>query len=498
MPEIRFRRDHAVRAMHGATLPPPQAGRACGRRLTDGACAVDARPHAERAPRVRMKTASLMAATAVLAGTLLSGCVTYHARALPASPDWTAQSHARTPPVTRLTLRSATTRALTGNPAYKASLLQVHVSALQMRQAGLLPDPQFGASLDKPTTPGYSNGWSVGLTQDFSSLLTHGASVRAARARLAQTRLEVLWQGWMLVQKTAADYVALWDAQQRVRLLSTQVKALQTQQKALDAALAHGDTTRQQQGAALTTLSQAQAQLSQARQDRASGQLTLNEDIGLAPQARYALKAPEVTALPDEAVVEQALTRLPERRPDLLALAAAYRAADATFRAAVLAQFPGISVNLNRASDTSRVTTDGFGISLNLPIFGRARDAARIARASRNRMYAAYQARLDGANSQARALYARLSEVQERSRALHRQLKPLRQLAREATRAFRAGNFSAAEWSAVQNNLIAREIEALRTRATLAKGRVALAALLGRAPEAAPSAAHSPRAHRHS
>ena len=443
-----------------------------------------------------MKTSLATAMAGLLATVLVSGCVTYRAQPLPGKPHWVALSGAQHG-VPTLTLPSTTLMALRDNPAYKAVRLQVGVSAMQLRQAGLLPDPQFGASLDRPTSPGYTNGWSVGLTQDLGSLITHGATIDAARERLAQTRLEVLWQGWTLAQKTAADYVALWDARQRVALLSEQVAALQRQQRALDAALANGDTTRQQQAAALTTLSQVQAQLSQARQDQASARLTLDDDIDVAPDVRYRLQPPVAVKLPGPAVIDQALARLPRTRPDLLAFAAAYAAADADFRAAVLAQFPGISVNLNRASDTSAVLTDGFGITLNLPIFGRSQAAARTARATRDQLYAAYQARLDSADSQARALVARLREVQHRSRALEKQLVPLRTLARQATIAFRAGNFSAAEWSSVQNNLIAREIEALQARATLAKGQVALAALLGRAPRGTPSVQPAAQGSRH-
>lgn len=442
---------------------------------------------------------NIIAVPSVLAILLLSGCVAYRAKPLPSAPRWIVHPHsANGRSLRQLTLRSATLRALQNNPSYSASLLQAHVSALQLRRAGLLPDPQFSASLDTPTTPGYTHGWSVGVTQDLSTLVTRSASIRSARERLAQKRLELLWQGWTLAQKTASDYVALWDAQERVALLSKQVNALQTQQRALDTALARGDITRQQQAAALTTLSQAQAQLSQARQDRASGRLTLNEDMDFAPDVNYALRSPDIPVLPAEVVVERALRRLPDARPDLLALAAGYRAADADFRAAVLAQFPGISINLNRASDTSNVLTDGFGISLNLPLFGRAQAKARIARATRNQLHAAYQARLDSADSQARALYARLRQVQRRSRALQQQLKPLRQLAEQATKAFRAGHFSAAEWSSVQSNLIAREIEALQARATLAKGQVALAALLGRAPKGTSSSVQNTQGRRHS
>lgn len=431
----------------------------------------------------RPLTASL---PALLAGVLLSGCVTYHARTLPDTPHWIAHPHDKAgAPLHTLDMQTATQRALRDNPGYHAALQKARISTLQLHRAGLLPDPQFAASLDRPTTPGYVNGWSAGITEGLGALVTRGAHVDAARFRAQQQRLQLAWQGWSLAQRAAADYVALWDAQRRCELLGRQVRRLRHQQKSLDAALAHGDITRQRQAAGLTNLSRTEAQLGQARQDRATARLTLNGDLDLAPTVHLKLRAPTAARLPDRHTLDRALAHLPKTRPDLLALAAGYRASDADFRAAVLAQFPGVSVNLNRASDTSGVMTDGFGIGLNLPIFGRSQAQARIARATRDHLYATYQARLDAADTQARALYARLREVQQRARTLARELPRLRRLAHNADRAFRDGHFSAAEWTSVHDNLLSRELEALQARATLARGRVALAALLGHAPAAA-------------
>ncbi|NII11109.1 TolC family protein [Oleiagrimonas sp. C23AA] len=425
-----------------------------------------------------MRLLTAISRTAPLALVLLSGCVAYQAHPLPDRPHWQPAPTQHGQP---LTLRTATSRALQGNPDYRAARLQAHVSQLQLKKAGLLPDPQFSASIDSPVSSAYQRGWSLGLTQDLGALIGRGSRLGAARARLAQKRLQLVWKGWSLEQKTAADYVALWDARERIDLLKKHVHLLHVQLTALDQALAQGDVTRQQQAAALTSLSQAQAQLAQARQDRIQARQSLNDDMGVAPDSRYAVTAPERLPLPSRTVIDRALAHLPESRPDLRALAAGYRAADADFRAAVLAQFPGLSVNLNRASDTSGVLTNGFGINLSLPIFGRAQASARLARATREQLHAAYQARLDSAQSQAVALYARLREVQQRQQVLHRQLRPLRQLAKDADSAFRAGHFSVAEWSLLQQQLIDRQTEALQARATLAKGQVALSALLGRA-----------------
>jgi outer membrane protein TolC len=419
---------------------------------------------------------------------LLAACVSYSTRPLPASTQWISHPHdASGQPLQRISLGTAVKRALRDNRGYAAALVKARISVLQLRRAGLLPDPQFSASLEKPTTPGpYVNGFTAALSQDLSWLLTRGARKDAARARLTQTRLQVAWQGWTLVQKTASDYVDLWFTRRQCDLLQQQQDRLATQQAALDRALKRSDITMQQDAAALTTLSQVQAQLTQARQARITAQAALNSDMNLAPQVRYTLLRPKMTPLPDPQAVQSALQSLPHTRPDLLALTAGYRAANADFRAAVLAQFPGISVDVSRNSDTSAVFSNIIGISLNLPIFGRSRNTARLARATRDELHAVYAQRLNDASSQAQTLYARLYQTQSRQATLRQQLPRLKQLSRNANKAFAAGNLNGAEWSSIHQNLLARELEAMQINATLAKGRVALNALLGHVPLHAP------------
>ncbi|HVB83885.1 MAG TPA: TolC family protein, partial [Rhodanobacteraceae bacterium] len=374
---------------------------------------------------------------------------------------------------------------------YRAALIDARISTLQLRAAGLLPDPQLSASVDHPSTPGYSQAWNLGLSEDLSALLTRGATLDAARARLTATRLQLAWQGWALAQGAAATYVDLWTAERRSALLARQVQMARERNSAFAHALGNGDVTLESAAASLVTLSDAEAQLATARQAQVAAQAQLNALLGLAPAARYALGAPQTPPLPDRVALDAALQALPRTRPDLLALAAGYGAVDANFRAAVLAQFPGLSVGVSRASDTSRVQSSGLSISLNLPVFGGAQARARIAEATRERLHADYQARLDQADAEARALAAQLAEVARQRARLQQRLPQLRTLAARADTAFAAGNLAGSAWAAIQQSLLARELEALDLTATLAKGQVALAALLGRVP---PGAAALPAA----
>lgn len=423
---------------------------------------------------------------AISAAVLLAGCVTYQARPLPSGPHWAAAPTDRSgQPLAKVDLQQASALALRADPDYQASLIDARISTLQLHAAGLLPDPQLGAGADHPTTPGYSTGWNAGLNEDLSWLLTRGASMDAARARHTTTELQLAWQGWSLAQATAASFVDLWTAQKRCMLLQHQLDVTKQFSAAYQRALARHDVTLNTASASLIDLTDLQSQLAAAEQAKDAAQARLNHLLGVDPEARYGLVAPAPRALPSASQLNAALEALPRTRPDLLALAAAAHATDADFRAAVMAQFPGLSVGVNRAGDTSRVDTTGLSINLNLPIFGRAQANARIAKAARDRAVAEYQARLDQADVEARTLYAQLRQVAHQRRVLQRNLPQLRMLAQRADRAFHAGNYSGAAWLAVERSLIAHELQMLDLNASLTKGEVALAALLGHVPAGA-------------
>ncbi len=419
----------------------------------------------------------------VAAGLLLAGCVTYQPRTLPGKPRWVAApAGAARQGSPALDLARASRLALRGNPAYRVALLQARVSDLDLRAAGLLPDPQISATADHPTTPGYSQAWSLGFAEDLGGLLTRGAMLDAARANHAERVLQVAWQGWLLSQRTADDYIDRWAARRRVVLLRRQVREARQRERAFSRALDRRDVTLESAAASLVTLAGAQSQLASAEQAAATAGAALDADLGVAPRTRFALSEPTPPPLPSRRQLDAALAALPRTRPDLLALRAAARARDAEFRAAVLAQFPGITVAVNRASDTSRVQSTGLGISLALPLLGGAQARARIAGATRDAAYAQYQARLDAATRAATALDVQLRLIRAQRLQLAEWLPRLRTLAAHADRAFAAGALDGTTWASVQQNLIARELEFINLTADLNKGQVDLATLLGQVP----------------
>ncbi|EQD32451.1 outer membrane efflux protein [mine drainage metagenome] len=127
-----------------------------------------------------------------LALLLLGGCVSYQPRPLAQAPRWSPlPASAAGQALPRLDLAQAAALALHDNPDYRAALTDARISTLQLRAAGLLPDPQLSASTDHPSTPGYSRAWGLGLSEDVSWLLTRGATLDTARAQRTATVLNL-------------------------------------------------------------------------------------------------------------------------------------------------------------------------------------------------------------------------------------------------------------------------------------------------------------------
>jgi outer membrane protein TolC len=201
------------------------------------------------------------------------------------------------------------------------------------------------------------------------------------------------------------------------------------------------------------------------------------------------LTATEETAPLDDVTLDAALAKLAQRRPDLIALQAGYEAQEQKYRAAILSQFPGLSVGFVRARDTSNIYTSGLQINLSLPIFNRNQGNVAIERATRQRLRDEYQTRLNSA-------YADVAQLRADDAILSRQLTQTEAAlpdvdlaARHAAEAFAGHNIMLGAYTDAQSAALTKRIDVATVRESLAEQRVALQALLGSAiPDAFQSA----------
>lgn len=436
-------------------------------------------PLRRAADRGRARTATRQPAfLAILAATAigLSGCAIYRPSPLPAglnlvdgvprlvadtarlrvAPLKTIQVDARD----GLTPLEVAVLAVLNNPDLEAKRRAAKVSEVQVFAAGLLPDPQIAASVNKPVAgPDTQTAYSVGASLDLAGLLARTYTHRAASFSAKAADLNLLWSEWSVAQQARQlAETALADEARAVVL--RQVLALAADRYARSSrALEHRDVTLQTNAADLAVKLDAENQLFTVQHDAQKARRDLNALLGLRADVILPLAPAPQAAVYDEAAVRQALASLPERRPDLLALKAGYGAQDANVRKAVLAQFPLNNIGLAYGKDTAGVITQSLNAAFALPIFNGGRGEVRIQNATREQLRAEYQARLDQTDADVRNAERERAGAQAAAALLRADVPRLEALVRPAVAAYNRGDIDSQTYLTLSQNALSRRAD---------------------------------------
>ena len=448
---------------------------------------------------IRRQTCSLAALP--LAAALLAGCAAYSARPLPDKPDLAArpadvkvdvralhlpglEAHAYDP-ARGLDMTDAAILAVVNNPGLRTARSEARAARVQSFAAGLLPGPQLSASRDRPTdgTPGLVTGKSVGIGYDLGPLFTSGAEQAAAEAQAGQADLDLLWEEWQVAQQARVLFVQCRTDRAELTLLGDLKQAMQTRYDAERAALKSGDVAFDSLSTELAALQDVQSRADTLARQENDDCIALDGLLGLAPDVQLTLLAPETPPDIPAARVDAALAKLPERRPDLVALQYGYKAQDEEVRRAVLAQFPSIGLGINKASDTSNVHTMGFSLSLNFPfIFGGAKQV-HAAEATRDALWQAYQQRLDETRAEVRQTATDLALLQAELDKLQASAGDAEAMDTSAAAAYARGDLTAPAYYDLTVSTLNRRLERADLEAEVQQFHVALETLLGLPPE---------------
>ncbi len=369
--------------------------------------------------------------------------------------------------------------AVANNPVLRAQRVRVKEAVAQAYAAGLLPDPQFSAGLDQPDTgtPARVTGFDLGLGYDVQALITRSAAMQAGEAARQQVDLELLWQEWQVIQQARLLTVQVQGlARKRDLLVAAQARYAERYRRARQL-LARGDLTLEDAAAVASAWFDVTTRLNRVSQTDNRRQHELHALLGLAPEAKLVL-APVGPPPGQVALSRQILETLPRRRPDLRALQAGYRSQEQRVRKAILAQFPALDIGFTRARDIDGVYTTGFGITLNLPLFSGNRGPIAIERATRARLRAEYQARLDQARSDISRLQDRQRILQRQHARLQRHLPELETLLGAARQAYRRGDLAALDLLNLETTWLDQNLAFIDLEQALWEVRIALDTLL--------------------
>lgn len=372
--------------------------------------------------------------------------------------------------------------AVAHNPDLRLARDDAHVAYAQAFAAGLLPDPQFAGEVDRPgpKVPGSDNvAFNFGLSFDVGALLYGPAKRRSAEAAARQTDLNLLWQEWQVVAQARVLFAQTVSNERLLNVLQENRDLLQARYDHTQAALAKGLTTADVAMADLTALAGIEQQIHSTESDLSTAHAQLTALLDLKPSVKLELVGPSQLPPLDDTKVRAIMPDLPARRPDLLALKAGYESQDETYRAAILQQFPDITIGFNRQRDTSRVYSTGTLVNFSVPLFNANRGNVAVALATRKRLHDDFEARLNTA-------YRNIEVILQNEPRLLRQLDEsnaalvkLKEAAGDADRAYQRGNLDELGYVSLRSGVLAKETEVIKLEETILEQDIALQTMVG-------------------
>lgn len=425
-------------------------------------------------------------------GSVLAGCATYQPLVLPNQAEFAALPAPTTPAEPMLlSISDLQARVLADNSVLKAAKLGADTAAAQIRQAGAFPDPSLNLTRDTPLNGvGLISAMNQAIGMDLSALLSRGARLDATKAARIQNMLNYSWLALTTQIKAGERYIQLVSEIDQIAVLEHEQQDLATRLQRSQAALAKGFITQDRVLADVVRAADLARQIDQLTGQATQNRQALNALMALSPDAAWQPKG--LPLIPSISAGEQAaaLENLVTQRADLLALRAGILRADAQYRAAILQQFPGLTLGVSHANDTSNVQTAGLSLGITLPIFGSAQANVAVAKATRAELIATFQARIDQAASDVALAQSRLAADQTRLRHIEARLPVLKHTAANAQTALDAGYFSAGSYLAVRAALTAEQLNAIQTRQAVLQSELALRGVLGLFDAPATSAIH--------
>ena len=370
------------------------------------------------------------------------------------------------------------------NPALRSTRDRRGLAVAQLIQAGVLPNPQISYTRDYVTggnTAGTSNAFNFNASWEVTSLLPLLPKHTAARTNLRSVDLDIAWNEWQIVESARlAVYrvIALGDeltsATEADRELT---KSAETLKRAVEA----HEKTVLDYGAAEASSQDARATALGLAQEHNKQRLGLKRILGVPPEAelrfRPGIGLPSHLEVPSQDALVEGLET---RRLDLLALQQGYRSQDANVRAAIMEQFPKMSLGFAKASDTSDVHTSGFAVTVDVPIFNRNQGVLATERATRQKLLDEYNQRVFEAHSDIATALSDIRWLNRQVAAAEEALPIFERLVKSAETAMQEGHTDVLAYYTARSGLIQRRVQLVKLKELLLEAQTALEIASGR------------------
>jgi cobalt-zinc-cadmium efflux system outer membrane protein len=369
------------------------------------------------------------------------------------------------------------------NPSLRAVRDGRALADAQLLRAGLLPNPELSFDFETPIggdTAAAVNAFGLGLNWNVAALLSRPAGVQGAQAHRAAVEMDVAWQEWQVARDARAAVFQLAGLEQQMALQQETIQSLQQNAERIRQAVTSGTQTAKELSVAEAQSRKAYAALLNLRKQTARQRYQLNRLLGLPPEHNIPLSETELPASFQPPAASALLADLERRRLDLVALRRGYDSQEAAVRAAILRQFPRLSLGPTVGRDVENVDTAGFGLAVDLPVFNRNQGAIAVEQATRQKLFDEYVNRVFEARSDIAMLLSRIRFLNEEIAAAQQAKPELQKLVEAYHTALTAGRVDILTYYAAWNDMTSNRMNLVVREGQLAQAVVDLEAATGR------------------
>ncbi|MFC4528988.1 TolC family protein [Dyella halodurans] len=428
----------------------------------------------------RLRAAVLIAA---LLGAGLAGCASYKPLPLPTqaeSASSLSELHGYAGTTLPLDATAVERLVLLNNPDLRTAHARHQAAQAQRRQDSVLPNPVVGGSVGYLLSGvGDATAWTASISQDIAALITLKPRREAAKAAADEVDAGLLWEQWQTLGKARLLVIGLVEGDRQIQLQQQALDVLKQREARITQQVGKGNLERLTVEPDLSAAADARAAMDDLQRRRLDQQQQLTALLGLKPDVVVPL-APLARADLDAASVQSEAATISRRRPDMVALQLGYQAQDASLRAAVLAQFPPLSIGYDASQDNSRVRNGGPAVSFALPIFDRNQGNIGVARATREQLHQEYVTRLATSRDEVNGLLAQYAQLHEQWLALAPVTSDAVNAAARARTAWQAGLLDLRSYVDLDVAAINRQIAMIALEQAMLEQQAALELLVGR------------------
>jgi len=353
-------------------------------------------------------------------------------------------------------------------------------ASAQLLIAGILPNPRLDAGLNHPYgagSAGTTNALNLSLSMDLKPFIARSARRNAASKTIEQVDLGIAWHEWQIAQDARLLVVRLGWIRKRLKLARDELEFMQQASNATSAASRSGDATLDTLGLQQAALERVRRALNELEQTDVDTDSALRSLLGNPVLDRLEVSEPSSSAALDAWVLD--IESCLEGRLDLLALRRGHEAGEERLRAAVLEQFPAVSVGL--AYQRSEVALNFIGgfVTVELPVFDRNQGAVKLGEASRRRLEYEYAARVANARGDLDRLLRFASLLRRQLPDVEQSVAPLAEIELREREAVVHGDIPLLSYQAVRGTLFDQRLQATVMAQALAEARIGVETTCG-------------------